>query len=187
MTVEEVFSEIVSHMIEGLMVHSQMTDYFGFLGLKGYQECHKYHYLEESLNYKKIGKYFLEHFNKIPMEKAIPNPQVVPSNWYQYTRQDVSNETKKNSIQTGIEKWVKWEKDTKKLYERLYKELCTIGEQAAAAELKKYIIDVDYELAEAYQIHIELVTIDYNLSDIIMEQDTIFKKYCKKIKETELC
>ena len=121
------------------------------------------------------------------MEKSIPNPQVVPSNWYQHTRQDVSNETKKVSIQTGIEKWVQWEKDTKKLYERLYKELFTLGEQAAAAELEKYIIDVDYELAEASQLHIELVTIDYNLSDIIMEQDTILKKYCKKIKEIELC
>ena len=187
MTIDEIFSEIVSHMIEGLMVHSQMTDYFGFLGLKGYQKCHKYHYLEESLNYKKIGKYFLEHFDKIPIEKSIPNPQIVPSAWYQHTRQDVSNETKKDSIQAGIIKWVNWEKGTKKLYERLYKELCSIGEQAAAAELEKYIIDVDNELAEATQLHIELSTIDYDLSDIVMEQETILKKYCKKIKEIELC
>ena len=187
MTIDEIFSEIISHMIEGLMVHSQMADYYGFLGLKGYQECHKYHYYEESSNYKKIGDYFLKHHNKIPLEKQVSNPKIIPSNWYQYTRQDVSNETKQSSIQAGIEKWIKWEEDTKKLYERLYQNLCSIGEQAAAVELQKYIIDVDNELAEAYQIHVELSTIDYNLSDIIMEQDNIYKKCSKKIKEIELC
>lgn len=187
MTVDDIFSEIISHMIEGLMIHSQMADYYGFLGLKGYQKCHKYHYFEESLNYKKIGAYFLEHFNKIPIEKSVGNPQIVPNQWYQHSRQDVSNETKKTSIQIGMEKWINWEKDTKKLYERLYKELVSIEEIAAAAELQKYIVDVDYELAEAYQIYIELSTINYNLSDIIMEQESIYKKYCKKVKEIELC
>lgn len=187
MTIDEIFSEIISHMIEGLMVHSQMADYYGFLGLKGYQECHKYHYFEESSNYKKIGEYFLEHFNKIPMEKPVSNPQIVPNTWYQHSRQDVSIDTKKSSIKTGIEKWINWEENTKKLYERLYQELISIREIAASAELQKYIIDVDNELAEAYQIYIKLSSIDYNLSDIVLEQDAIYKKCCKRLKEIELC
>ena len=29
MTVEEIFSQLAAHMIEGLMVHSQMSDYYG--------------------------------------------------------------------------------------------------------------------------------------------------------------
>ena len=35
MTVEEIFSDLSKHMIEGLMAHSQLSDYFGFLGLEG--------------------------------------------------------------------------------------------------------------------------------------------------------
>ncbi len=35
MTIEEIFSEISKHMIEGIMIHAQMADYYNFLGLKG--------------------------------------------------------------------------------------------------------------------------------------------------------
>ena len=55
MTIDEIFSQLGAHMVEGLMIHSQMSDYFGFLGLKGYQECHKYHYFEENANYRRLN------------------------------------------------------------------------------------------------------------------------------------
>ena len=41
-------TDISNHMIEGTMVHFQLSQYFGFLGMKGYEKCHKYHYLIES-------------------------------------------------------------------------------------------------------------------------------------------
>ena len=65
MTVEEIFSQLAAHMVEGLMIHSQMSDYFGFLGLKGYQECHKYHYFAENANYRAISKYYLLHYMQV--------------------------------------------------------------------------------------------------------------------------
>ena len=69
MTVDQIFSEVSAHMIEGLMIHSQLSDYFNFLGLKGYAKCHKYHFFEESCNYKKLSWYYLTHYNKIIAEK----------------------------------------------------------------------------------------------------------------------
>lgn len=186
MTVDEVFSALSEHMIEGLMVHSQMSDYFGFIGLEGYQIYHKYHYFEENSNYRKISEYYLSHYNKIIKETPFHNPSVVPENWYQYTRHDVNATTRKNAVQAAMEKWVNWEKDTKKLYERLYQELINLNEIASAKEICKYIIDVDYELAEACQKHIELAAIDYNMSDIVQEQQEYKKKYKKKLKEIEL-
>lgn len=186
MTIEEIFSELGEHMIEGLMIHSQLSDYFGFLGLDGYQMCHKYHYFEENNNYKKVGDYYLHHYNKIIIEKPFKNPSVIPSSWYQYTRLDVNVATRKSSIQAAFEKWVNWEKDTKKLYETLYQELMSLNEIASAKELCKYIKDVDDELARACQKHIELVAIDYNISDIMMEQKEYKKKYQKKLKEIDL-
>ena len=62
MTVQEVFSNLGQRMVEGLMTHSQMVDYFNFLGLKGYAKCHKYHYFEENANYKRVGDYFIKHY-----------------------------------------------------------------------------------------------------------------------------
>ena len=186
MTIDEIFSQLSEHMIEGLMIHSQLSDYFGFIGLDGYQICHKYHYFIENANYKKLGNYYLHHYNKLIMETPFKNPNIIPESWYQYTRFDVNATTRKNAIQVGIEHWVTWENDTKKLYEMLYRELIKLNEVAAAKELCEYIEDVDKELSEACQKHIELTAIDYNISDIIMEQEEYKKKYKKKLKEINL-
>ena len=156
MTVEEIFSQIAAHMIEGLMVHSQLSDYYGFLGLKGYQECHKYHYFAENANYKKIANYYLKHYDKLVLDMPFKNPDVIPESWFKYSRHDVNDVTRKTAIQAGIEKWVNWEKQTKKLYEYYYQELMKLNEVAAAIELRKYIKDVDNELATATQKHLEL-------------------------------
>lgn len=187
MTIAEIFGQISQRMIEGLMTHSQLADYFGFLGLEGYQYCHIYHYFEENTNYKKVAGYYLKHYSKILIEKSFKNPNVIPEDWWQFTREQVTEPVRKNAIKIGIEKWITWEKETKKIYEQHYTNLINIGEIAAAAELEKYIIDVDYELAEAEQFYITLSAIDFSIKDIMMEQEKEEKKYRKKIKEIELC
>jgi len=186
MTTSDIFSQIAQRMIEGLMTHSQLSDYYGFLGLEGYQECHKYRYFEENGNYKKIADYYLKHYNKLLIDQPFNNPDVIPSDWFKYTRQQVGPDVRRPAIQLGFEKWVKWEKDTKKIYEQYYQELINLNEVAAAIELKKYIADVDKELADARQEHLELEAIDYNISDIMLAQDDIKKKYKKKLKEIKL-
>lgn len=187
MKVDEIFASISQRMIEGLMTHSQLADYFGFLGLEGYQQCHLYHFFEENNNYKKLSKYYLKHYSKILIEMPFQNPKIIPEDWWQYTREQVTEPVRKNAIQAGFERWVKWEKDTKKFYEQSYANLTSLGENAAAAELQKYIIDVDYELAEATQYLITLSAIDYSVKDIMLDQEKKRKEYCKKVKEIELC
>ena len=187
MTLEEIFSQVAQHMVVGLMVHSQMCDYFNFLGLKGYSKCHEYHYFEENNNYKNICNYYITHHNKLILDQPFENPNEIPANWFNYSRQDVSVDIRKTAIKNGFEKWVNWEKITKKLYESYYKELINLNEIAAANELKKYIEDVDIELAYAQQKKLMLDAIDYNMSDIIMEQEELYQKCCDKIKEIFIC
>jgi hypothetical protein len=52
------------------------------------------------------------------------------------------------------------------------------------AELIK---DVDNELAEAEQAWIEKIILEYDIDDIVLQQEEIKKKYKKKIKEIKLC
>ena len=186
MTVDEIFSQACTHMVEGVMVHLQMSNYFNFLSLKGYYLCHKYHYYEENNNYLRLSNYYLTHYNKIPIDNKINNPQIIPETWYRYTRYNVDNSTRKSSIQQGFEEWVNWERQTKIFYTKLYKELVNINEIAASLELQKYIEDVDFELEEAEQMLLELESLDFNISDIVLEQDKIYKKYRKRIKEISL-
>lgn len=186
MTVEEVFTHIWKHMIKGLMVHTQLSDFFNFLGLKGYHKCHEYQYYEESKNYRKISNYYLEHYDKFIADGNISNPQVIPADWYQYTRQQVDPATRQNAVQKGFEKWINWEAETLKLYQDLYKELLNINEIASAAEISYYITDVNEELARAQQKYLELRMVDFNISDIVDEQQFLIKKYSKKMEELKL-
>ena len=75
MTIEEMFNHIGNNMIKGLMVHSQLVDYFGFLGFEGYQKCHLYHYFDEAKNFKDLGDYYLKHYNRLLAEDRIDNPK----------------------------------------------------------------------------------------------------------------
>ena len=186
MNIEEIFSLISEHMVEGLMTHSQLSDYFGFLGLEGYQICHKYHYFEENSNYRKLCDYYLKHYNKIIMERPFSNPNLIPNSWYQYTKSDVDIQTRKTAIQSGYEKWIEWEQETKNFYEKCYQDLIDLDEVAAAEEIKTYILDVSEELAQAYQHNLMLMANSYDISDIIMEQNELVVKYKNKLKEIDL-
>ena len=169
------------------MFHSQLSNYFGFLGLDGYEKCHLYHFYCENINYQDLNDYYLHHFNKIIMDKPFKNPAVIPANWYQYSRTDVSSTTRKSSIQAGFEKWVAWEKETKTLYQSIYQELVKLNEIGAAEKIAEYVRDVDDELAAANQKYLELMANDFDMSDIIMEQAKDKKKYQERLKELELC
>ena len=187
MTVEEIFSLLAEHMVEGLMTHAQLADYYNFLGLKGYQKCHEYHYFCENANFRKITDYYLKHYNKLVPERPFQNPNIISEDWYQYKRSQVDSSVRKSAIEFGMKKWVAWEKQTKKDYQDYYKELMNLGEIAAAHELEKYIIDVDKELAFAEQKLLCSKAIDYDISDIMMEQEEKYQKYKKKLKEIKLC
>ena len=108
MTIEEIFSKLTNHMLEGIMMHEQFIQYYDFLGLHGYSKCHKKHYELESNAYMKICRYYLKTYNKLLPPNKFTQPQVIPQSWFQYTRQDVDSKTKQNAVQQGLEHWIEW-------------------------------------------------------------------------------
>ena len=181
MTVEEIFKTLSSHMVKGVMIHEQMSDYYDFLNLHGYKRCHEYHAKCEMKYMRKLHRYFLNHFNKLIEEEEIENPKIIPETWYKYKRQEVDISTKRNAVKDGIEKWVAWEKETKDLYERMYVELIDIGEIAASEKIACFVRDVDKELKWAERHHINLVSADYNMSYILGLQDHWHDWYKKRM------
>ena len=183
MTLEEIYAEISAHMIKGIMMHAQMADYYDFLGLNGYKRCHEYHYLMESCEMRGLHRYFLNHHNKLIPERVIEDPKIIPDNWYNYKRQDVGISTKQTGVKNGLTKWVEWEKETKKLYERMYKELLNINEVASAFKIKELICCVDKELKKAERYLLNKEAIEYNIRDIIDEQKAKHDKYKHKLEK----
>lgn len=189
MDVKEIYSTIANHMIKGLMIHEELANYYDFLGLEGYKRCHEYHYIEETLNYRSLCRYFINHHNMLIPDTRVDTPDIIPESWYSHTRDDVDPSTKKNAIKLGLEKWVNWEKETKDLYQRMYKELIEIGEVASACKVKEFIHGVDYELKKAERYWLNKEATSYDMVQIIEEQKAKHKKYKKKMEKLgiDLC
>ena len=175
MEVSEIFSKIISHMGYGLIVHDQISQVFGFLNLYGYQYEHNQHYFEENQNYKKIQNYFIKHFHRLPPQESIPKQAIIPENWYKYTSFDVDINTKRNTIQDLMKKWIVWEKEAIEVFKTGYKELREKEEFAAAKLIENCLLETTEELADAEREFINLETINYDMSVIVPAQKELYK------------
>lgn len=189
MTVNEIYSKIVEHTIKGIMLHSQLANYYDFLNLHGYKRCHEYHSLCETILLRRINRYFINNYNMLIPESEIQNPKIIPSSWIKYTRIDVDNSTRKTAIKDGITQWRNWEIETKKLLEDMCTELIRINEIASAQFICCILDDVTQELKYANREFIKLKGIDFNLDIIVPIQDEIHEEYRNKIKDigSKLC
>lgn len=183
MEIREIYSKIAEHMINGMMFHEQMANYYDFLGLQGYKRCHEYHYLAETCAYRGVCRYFINHHNMLIPESRFDNESVIPDSWYNHVRSDVDVSTKKNAVKTGLTKWVEWERKTKHLYEEMYKEAMEIGEVASACKIKELIHDVDCELKKAERYWLNKEAINYDIGAIIAEQKHKHDKYKRKMEK----
>lgn len=183
MTAEEIFAKINSHMIEGIMYHDQMANYFDFLSLHGYKRLHEYHAIEEAAARRSLNRYFINHFDMLIPEIAVTDPKAIPDSWHRVNRTDVDISTKRRAVRDGFTRWREWETETKKLYEQSYKDLCDIGEIAAACKVKELACDVDMELKCADRMYIMLYSVDYDINTIYLCQDGLHEEYANKTKE----
>ena len=182
MTTEEIFSNLYSHMKKGTKIHSKISEAFGFLNLRGYQRCHEYHYYEEDHHCNYLYNFYLKNYCKLLPEKAFEEVKIYPVTWHKYSKQEVDTKTKREAIQMLIKKWIEWEQEAKELFEVSYKQLQELNEFYAANIINTFIIDTGAELIEAKEELINLESINYDLPTIIIEQDSLYKLYKKKIK-----
>ena len=180
MTVDEIFADINAHMIKGVMLHDEFAEYFDFLGLRGFRCEQEYHAFSEFCERRGLVRYFVNHFGKLIPDNPTANPNVIPSSWRGLTRMQIDAAVKKRAVRDAFVKWREWETETKKLYEKSYKDLCDIGEVAAAYKIKKLLSDVDAELKGVECELINLESIGYDLPSIFLSQNEINDKYVKK-------
>ena len=182
MTVEEIFKNLSTHMIKGVMIHEQMANYYDFLNLHGYKRCHEYHMMKEMCSHRSLCRYYINHYNKLIPEDEFDTPAFIPESWYSHVRQDVDTATIKTSVKTGLVKWVEWERDTKALYQQMYSELIALNEIASAMKVKEFICDVDCELKKAERYLLSKEAVGYDIVMIVSEQKDKHDKYKKKLE-----
>ena len=62
---QQLYSELIDRMKQGVEMHEQLADYYGFLNLPGYQKCHEYQMLCELLTYRKAKDAYMKEYNQL--------------------------------------------------------------------------------------------------------------------------
>lgn len=182
-SVESTFSEINARMIAALMFHDQLSDYFGFLGMKGYKKLHEYQYFVESLERKKLNQYYINHHNKLIPDTYSGQVAMIPENWKTANRISVGKSTKQKGIEDGFNQYHEWESETKNLYERYSSRLREMGAVADAIMVEKLVEDVNSELKKLERIIVDLISSGYDMVYITESQQRIHDKYKAKLHE----
>lgn len=186
MSVEEIFKTLCERVLNGLMLHEQLSNYYDFLSLKGYKRCHEYHYMCETLMHRKLWRFYINHYGKLIPQNENTFNSVIPSNWYRYNRSEVDGSTKRKAVENAFSEWLRWENDTKAFYTERIKELESMGEFTAAEFVKEMLNSVEKEIKSAKRKQVELNTLDYAISYIISEQQGIHDKYKSKIEKIKI-
>lgn len=182
-SVEAIFSEINARMIAALMFHDQMSDYFDFLGMKGYKRLHEYQYFAESLERKKLNQYYINRHNKLIPNTYSGQVSMIPDSWLAANRISVGKSTKQKGIEDGFNQYHEWEADTKSIYEHYSSRLRELGAVADAIMVERLVEDVDKELKKLERIIVDLISSGYDMVYITESQQGIRDKYKSKLHE----
>ena len=172
-----------THMIQGTMIHEQLMNCYLFLGLDGYAACHKYHYLSESKGRIKLCKYAAKRYSSVIKSGQVSDPEIIPSSWFTTFRENVNAQTRKEAMKAALNEWLKWEEETKKLYEECYSELLAKQDIAFSEFLVSYINDVDEELIFIKEELLHKTAMDFDIVSILEEQSSYKKKFKNLLKK----
>lgn len=209
---QQLYSELINRMKQGVEMHEQLADYYGFLNLPGYQKCHEYQMLCELLTYRKAKDMYMKEYNQLVQPSNMMTltnmsanngnnngntnnsnmnnmgnnynyANVIPQNWYAHTRYDVDTSTKRNAVRDGFKRWVDYEKDTKEFLIQMAQRLEQQNAREAARKLDYLIDHVEKEIETAEEKMMALENSGYDMNYILQQQDHIKTKYAKKIRE----
>lgn len=107
---------------------------------------------------------------------------VIPTNWYNYTRYDVDAGTKRTAVKDGFKKWLEYEKETRQYLSQMAQRLEQMNEREAARKLDHLIEHVEKEIQTAENKMMDLESTGYDMSYILQQQKPLQEHYAEKIR-----
>lgn len=182
----ELYGLLNKRMTTALMLHSEMSDYFNFLGLHGFKRIHEYQYFKESIGKRKLNSKFLDMYNKLIPEKGHEKVEVMPDEWYKHTRMDIDDSVMSKYTKAALKTYREWEEETKQMLEDICSVLMEKGMMADYEIMRCYLKDVCCELQRIYRMCEELNNVGYDVLYITEIQKRIHDEYKCKMKKLKI-
>lgn len=179
----QLLQEISNNYQIALSVHRELADVFWFVGMQGYALWNEYQYIDESCTQRKVKKYISETYHtyspdKLPESANIADPLLSGKN-----RKKLKSEDTYKIIQESFRIYQEWEESALQEYQRIAKELMEVGSVSAFNFVSEIIKDVKAELDFVTTKCIELSAHEYDMAQVVAEQNEIFERYEYLIKK----
>ncbi len=170
MLMHETFQKLSNRMVGAMMIHTQLTELFNFIDLKSDAKRQKKQLHEESDGLLKLEKYVAQHHHILITSDNPPQVDILNVSMLEKPNDKLSPDDKIYLIQYALKEWIKWEKESKIIYEDAYCNLVNMSEVASANFVLQYIKDVDKELRDAEMLYRVRDAIDWDLATIYDKQ-----------------
>lgn len=182
----EVFGIVVARMTEALMLHDDMSNMYDFLNLRGYKRVHETQFFKEAVSRKKFIRFVLNHYSFIPKKNEVKRINIIPHDWYNYERKDVSTQIRKQAVEHSFGQYMEWERESKEIYEACAKRLYELGELDAYCYMLEIVKCVGNELKELERMLLSLKSVSFDILYIESEQEKIHDKYREELNNIEM-
>lgn len=71
---------------------------------------HEYQYLSESVERRRLKRYVLNHHGKLLQDNVTEPVQIIPKDWYGFTRKYVTPQVRTQYIEKMFEDYCSWKK-----------------------------------------------------------------------------
>ena len=167
----EIFKKLSNRMVGAMMIHTQLTELFVFLDLISDIKLQKKQLHDETDGLLKLEKYCVQHHHMLITANSPPSIDILNLGILQESNGNLSPDDRVYLIQYGMKEWIKWEEESKVIYENAYRDLMDISEVAAANFIMQYVRDVDKELKNAELLYRIRDAMDWDLPTIYSEQE----------------
>ena len=152
------------------MVHTQLTELFNFIDLTSDVKRQKKQLHEETDGLLKLEKYFSQHLHILITADNPPQIDILNLSILKQPNDKLTPDDKIYLIKYGMKEWIKWEKESKIIYEDAYHNLLDMSEIAVAEFVMRYVKDVDKELRDAEFLYRTRDAIDWDLPTLYQEE-----------------
>lgn len=182
----DVFKDVIRNVIEGTMFHSQMIQYFDYLGLDGFAKLHKIRFERENAELVELFKYVVEVYGVAIGDVKPDSRNFIPEEWYEGLRESVRDEDRVNYIRFGVESWKDWESKSKSLYGQRYFELNDLRDAGGSEKIMDIVRGTEMELRFAYNLMCKLRNSGYDVGTITLLDNEVLGMYKKFYKKGEV-
>lgn len=181
--IEELYDMINERMCMAMEFHSQLADYFCFLGLQGFKRMSEYQFMKECEAKRKMHRRYIDHHHRILPVRQVEMVQLIPSEWSRYTTEDIDDSVIPRFVKAILKEWYEWEKETKEIYEEICDQFQGLGKHADCEFVKDLITDAEKECKKIMRLYEKLNGTGYDAGQIHQMQDKYHEKYKKKYED----